>query len=169
MDRLVSNATPLIYLAKAHRLDLLQSVVKQTLIPEAVYREVVVAGKLLGETDVVLIEEAIKARWIVVRPVKRSFPVNISLHPGEVEVISLAKEAGIRTVLMDDAKARLVSEVAGLTPRGTLWLLLEAVRTNILDFDQFLRALEDIMNSGFYLKEDLYLRAIKEARQISSA
>jgi predicted nucleic acid-binding protein len=169
MDRLVANATPLIYLSKARRLEVLQSVVQETFIPEAVYKEVVVAGKQLGETDAVLVEEAVKAGWIIVRAVKRAFPVNINLHPGETEVIALAKEAGITAVLMDDAKARLASELAGLTPRGTLWLLLEAVRKHILDFDAFLGALEDIMNAGFYLKEDFYLRAVREARQISSA
>jgi len=51
MDKVVSNATPLIYLAKANQLSLLQSMVNQVFIPEAVYREVVVEGKRLGEKD----------------------------------------------------------------------------------------------------------------------
>ena len=47
MDRIVSNATPLIYLAKADKLILLQKVIKNVLIPEAVFQEVVAEGKRL--------------------------------------------------------------------------------------------------------------------------
>jgi predicted nucleic acid-binding protein len=36
MDKVISNATPLIYLARANQLSLLQSMVKQVFIPEAV-------------------------------------------------------------------------------------------------------------------------------------
>ena len=51
MDRIVSNATPLIYLAKSNKLSLLQTIVNQVLIPEAVFQEVVIEGKRLGEKD----------------------------------------------------------------------------------------------------------------------
>ncbi len=51
MDRVVSNATPLIYLAKANQLSLLHAMVKQVFITEAVYRGVIIAGKRLGEKD----------------------------------------------------------------------------------------------------------------------
>jgi len=35
-------------------------------------------------------------------------------------------------VLMDDAKARASSEMAGLKPIGTLWLILKAVKNHLL-------------------------------------
>ena len=46
MDKIVSNATPLIYLAKADKLMLLKTIVKEVFIPETVFREVVVEGNL---------------------------------------------------------------------------------------------------------------------------
>jgi len=49
MNRVVSNATPLIYLAKAARLDLLLSLFEEIFILEAVREEVVLKGKELGE------------------------------------------------------------------------------------------------------------------------
>lgn len=76
-------------------------------------------------------------------------------------------ESGIKTVLMDDAKARTAAELEGLSPRGTIWVLLEAVKNGLLFFDAFLEALEDITKSGFYLREDICLRAIKEAKKNS--
>lgn len=167
MDKVVSNATPLIYLAKANQLSLLQSMVKQVFIPEAVYREVVIEGKRLGEKDAYCVERAITQGWMIVQDVKIIYPVEITIHHGEVEVISLAKEKGIETVLMDDAKARAASEMAGLRPIGSLWLILKAVKNQLLNFDQFLSTLEDIIHSGFYLKEEVYLKAIRRARELS--
>jgi len=166
MDRAVSNATPLIYLAKANRLSLLQTTVKQVFIPEAVYREVVLEGKRLGEKDAYRVQRAIDQGWIVVQGVKVIYPVEITIHPGEVEVISLAKEKEIEAVLMDDTKARAASEMAGLRPVGTLWLLLKAVQNHILSFDEFLATLENIIEPGFYLKEEVYLRAVRTARKL---
>ena len=168
MDKVISNATPLIYLAKANQLGLLQSMIKQVFIPKAVYREVVVEGQRLGEKDAYRVERAITQGWMIVQDIKIIYPVEITIHHGEVEVISLAKEKGIETVLMDDAKARAASEMAGLRPIGTLWLLLKAVKNHLLNFDQFLSTFEGIVQSGFYLKEEVYLKAVRKARELSS-
>lgn len=167
MDRVVSNSTPLIYLAKANQLSLLQGMVKQIFIPEAVYREVVIEGKRQEEKDAYRVERAIKQGWMIVQGVKIIYPVEITIHPGEAEVISLAKEKGIEMVLIDDAKARAASELTGLRPVGTLWLLLKAVKNHLLNFDQFLSILEDVVQSGFYLKEEVYLKVVRKARELS--
>ena len=169
MSRVVSNATPLIYLAKADRLGLLLSLFEEVLIPEAVHEEVVSKGKRAGQADAVLVEKAIEEGRIGVRHVQRTYPVSIPLHPGEVEVISLALESGIDLLIMDDARARAVAEMAGLKPRGTLWLLLEGIKGNLLGFDGFLASLEAITHHGFYLREDLYLKVIREARRLTGS
>ena len=63
--------------------------------------------------------------------------------------------------------ARAASEMAGLRSIGALWLILKAVKNQLLNFDQFLSTLEDIIHSGFYLKEEVYLKAIRRARELS--
>ncbi len=168
MDRIVSNATPLIYLAKADRLHLLRSIVKETLIPESVHKEVVVRGKQREEPDAYRVEAAIKDGWMCVKQVTVHEPVRLPLHAGEMDVISLAKEKGISAVLMDEAKARVAAELAGLEPRGTLWVFLESVRNGMIDFDRFLAALENLTACGFYLSEDVYLKTIRSARDIAA-
>ena len=82
---------------------------------------------------------------------------------------SLALEAGINLLIMDDSRARAAAEIAGLKPRGTLWLLLEAIKKNALSFDDFFATIEAITNQGFYLREDLYLRVIREARRLTGS
>ena len=167
MDRIISNATPLIYLAKADKLYLLQTTINQVFIPNAVFQEVVEEGKRLGEKDAYRVEKAISQGWLVVQAVKNIFSHQVALHPGEIEVISLAKETGIKTVLMDDAKGRSVAELAGLKPVGTLWIILQAVKNHMIDFNEFLSTLEDIIHSGFYLKDEVYIKIIRTAKNIS--
>lgn len=167
MDKIISNATPLIYLAKSDKLTLLQNTINQVLIPKAVFQEVVVEGKRLGEKDAYGVEKAIGQGWLRVKEVKNMFFTKVSLHPGEIEVISLAKEKGIKTVLMDDAKGRSVAELAGLKPVGTLWIILQAVKNRVIDFDGFLSTLEDMINSGFYLKDEVYIKVVRTAKIIS--
>ena len=166
MNRVVCNASPLIYLAKANRVGLLKKVFREVLIPTAVYEEVVIEGKRLKERDAYRIERGIEEEWIIVEHVKNAFPLEIEIHPGEAEVISLAKEKGIETVLIDDAKARVVCETVGLRPIGTLGVMLRAVKDHMLSFNEFLSTLEDMVSAGFYLKEDVYMRAVREAQNL---
>jgi len=167
MDKIVSNITPLIYLAKANQLGVLQAVVREVLIPQSVYREVVVEGKRLGEKDAYRVDKAVTQGWILVQEVKGIYAIEIPIHPGETEVISLAKEMGIERVLMDDVKARAASELAGIKPIGTLGIMLSAVKDGKLSFDEFLTTLGDVVRTGFYLREDVYLRAVQEAHRLS--
>ena len=168
MDKVICNASPLIYLAKADAITILKAVVGEVLIPSAVYDEVVVKGKELGQVDAFRVERAVKQGWIIVHKVAEMYAVEIPLHPGEVEVISLAKQIGVSTVLMDDLKARTACELAGLEPIGTVGILLMALRENCFGFDGFLRTLQDIVRSGLYLKEDVYLAAVREAIRMTA-
>ncbi len=59
LDRAVVNAGPLVALALAGRLDLLPALFKEFWIPEAVYREVAVAG--LGRPGAARVEISAKA------------------------------------------------------------------------------------------------------------
>ena len=166
MDKRVSNATPLIYLAKADRLSLLKAVSQEILVPQAVFSEVVVEGKRLGENDAYRVDQCIKKGWMVVRDVDVTYVPGIPLHPGEAEVISLAIEMNVKEVLMDDAKGRLACQLAGLKPIGTLGILLRALQIRQLNFDEFLNTLQAIVRSGFYLKEEVYLKVIEVAKGI---
>ena len=112
-------------------------------------------------------DKAIAEGWLEVKEVKKIIPFQFALHSGEIEVISLAKEKGINAVLIDDTKARSAAEIVGLKPVGTLWIILQAVKAKIIDFDECLSTLEDIIDSGFYLKDEIYIKVIRAARKLS--
>ena len=162
----VPNATPLIYLAKIGRIGLLRKVFGEVIIPEEVRVEVVEKGKVLGESDVYVVENAIREGWIKVLRVE-SFEVPVRLEAGEVAVLSLAKERGVREVLVDEAPARVAASLMGLKPRGTVYVLLKALELGEFRFNDFLDALGELVRHGFRLREEVYLEAVKKAREIA--
>ncbi len=167
MHGVVSNATPLIYLAKVGRLDLLKKVFGEVFIPQEVKIEVVDRGKLLGEKDAYVVENAIIEGWIKVLAVD-PIRLPIALDKGEEAVLSLANKQGLKIVLIDEVTARAAAKLLGLTPRGTLFVLLMALKRKSLNLDEFLEVLNSLINQGFRLKEEVYVEAITEARRLAS-
>jgi predicted nucleic acid-binding protein len=66
------------------------------------------------------------------------------LGAGEREAISVALEISADVVLMDDQPARLAAEERGLSVSGTLSVLLQASRLDLLDFEVALAQLKDM-------------------------
>ena len=162
---IVSNATPLIYLAKIGRLDLLRKVFGEAFIPEEVKVEAVDRGKELRERDAYIIEKAINDGWLKVSKTQ-IIKIPIKLEPGEVAALSLAKNLGINEVLMDEVSARTAARLLGLMPRGTVFVLLKALEIKEINLDEFLEALKELVKQGFRLKEEVYLEAVRKAREV---
>jgi predicted nucleic acid-binding protein len=166
MSGVVSNATPLIYLAKIGRIDLLGKVFGEVFVPEEVRIEVVDKGKQLGEGDAYVVEKAIKDGWLKVLSVE-ALEIPIKLEPGEIAVLSLSRRQGLREVLVDEISARTAARLMGLIPRGTIYVLLKALEIREVNLSEFLDALSDLVKHGFRLKEEVYLEAVREARNIA--
>jgi predicted nucleic acid-binding protein len=127
----VSNAGPLITLAKIQRSELLKDLFDHIVIPRAVYDEVVLRGA--GEPGA---EETRNAGWIETRSPLDELSVAVlreSLGAGESEAIVLAQELGVDLLLLDDALARRKAERLGLKAIGTLGVLLLAKQAGLLD------------------------------------
>jgi len=167
MGGIVSNATPLIYLAKVGKIDFLKKVFGEVFIPEEVKIEVVDRGKLLGERDAYVIEKAIGEGWLKVLTTE-IVEVPIKLESGEVAVLSLAKKLGLREVLLDEVSARVAARLLDLTPRGTVFVLLKALEKKEIDLNAFLEVLNQLIRHGFRLKEEVYVEAVREARRIAA-
>jgi len=122
----ISDSSALIGLSAIGALDLLHQIYGTVVVPEAVYREVVVdgAGKP-GAKDVA------DATWIDVRTVKNPPSVTrlmnfIGLDHGESEAIVLAQEIGADLILLDDSKARRYALQQRLSITGMVGVLLAA-------------------------------------------
>ena len=167
MGGIVSNASPLIYLAKVGRMGLLRKVFGEVLIPDEVKVEVVDRGKELGEGDAYVVERAINEGWLKVLSAE-SMEIPIRLERGEAAVLSLAKKLGLREVLVDEVSARTAARLLDLTPRGTVFVLLMALERRELDLNEFLETLSKMIRQGFRLKEEVYVEVVREARRIAT-
>ena len=127
----VSNAGPLITLAKIQRPQLLKDLFGHIVIPRAVFEEVVLQGA--GEPGA---EETRSAGWIETRSAADDLSVAVlreSLGAGESEAIVLAQELGADLLLLDDALARRKAGRLGLKVMGTLGVLLLAKQRGYLE------------------------------------
>ena len=166
MNNIISDATPLIYLAKIEKISLLKSLYNTIIISPEIKNEIVDEGKRLKEKDAFLIEKEIKDGFIEVIKVSNYIKPVFKIDKGELSILSLAKELSIKDVLIDEKLARIAAKVEGLTPRGTLFVILKNLKLKLINFDDFLRILNSLLEAGFRLKEEVYLKAIEEARKI---
>jgi len=99
---IVSDASPLIILAKVRKLSLLRALFEKVVIEEEVKREAIDRGKEEGAPDALIIENAIKEGWIVGREVARTMGLKVrgSLYVLKkvVEEGLMSKEEAIKTL-----------------------------------------------------------------------
>jgi predicted nucleic acid-binding protein len=136
----LSNAGPLITLAKLNRLDLLETLYQQVQIPRAVYTEVVTQGLRYGAPDALLI----KAFWqdhgwpIIEVPANQlaNYTPSVILDRGETELLTLAQSVPNPLVLIDDEIARSEARRLQLRVHGTLGILVQAYQQGLLSLPQ---------------------------------
>ncbi len=162
---IVSNSTPLIYLAKIGRLFLLRDLFGDILIPEEVRKEVIDRGKEENCPDAFIVEKALKEGWIKVEEVSVMKELEeFGIDLGEAEAISLALKLD-SGILLDQTHARIAAKALGLKPRGTIYVLLRALKKGKMTYEEYLSSLGDIVNHGFRLSSEVYLEAVRVGRE----
>lgn len=138
--RVICNAGPLIALAKLNRLDLLAGLYRQVQIPPAVYDEVVIQGLARGAADARTVQLFWQqSGWPVIdvsHDVGGAFRPGSILDAGETEVLALARGDPDTLVLIDDEMARAESRRLGLEVKGTLGILVQARRRDLISFEE---------------------------------
>ena len=166
MSKIVSNETPLIYLAKIKKYSLLKSLFDKIIISQEVKIEIVDEGKKLKQADALLIEREIEVGFIEVMKVEKLLETSLELELGELSTLSLAKKLKIDEVLIDETLGRSAARIIGLVPKGTLYVLLKNLKLKEITFDDFLNILNELLESGFRLKEEIYIKVIEEAKKV---
>jgi len=170
----VSNSTPLIYLAKIGKLEILRSVFEKIFIPEAVFEEAVARGKALNISDAFIIERAVGA-WIIRERVKpeidaeyRFLDTNIRLGLGEREAIKLCKQLDIKYLIADDREARRVSKMLNVTPIGTCGVIIKAYKLGTITRNEAIQILDELLKAGFRISPELYSRILSELEPMNN-
>lgn len=162
MTRIVCNTGPLIALGLLNRLDLLKSLFSEVLIPEAVQLEIEQGGAgRLG------LESFTRAEWIRVTPLQGPPDTLLAslLDMGEAAVISVAREQGISTILVDERKARKVArDIYGLQVVGTARILIEAKRAGLLT--EVASSFKKLRQEGYWIHDIIVEATLREVGEV---
>jgi predicted nucleic acid-binding protein len=150
----VANASPLILLGRIGRLDLMERLAPEIIVPDAVIAEIR-AGELKDATAITAL------RWAESRRVADAIvPATVErwdLGSGESQVIAYGL-AGARWVVLDDFAARRCATAHGITVIGTLGIVLRSKQRGSID-----RAkpwITKLLNAGMFVDHELLDRIL---------
>lgn len=159
----VSDTTPLISLLKIDRLDLLEKLFGQVLIPEGVFHELTENESYSDEAEMIRICD-----FIQIRPVDRSsvylFQKRTGLDFGESEAIVLTEELGADLTLLDERQARAVASNIGLAIMGTVGILGTALHRGYLTADDLRQYIKIFKENRRHIDENLFRRLLGSDR-----
>ena len=164
---MVSNSSPLIWLAKIGRLKILRGLFGEIVIPMRVYEESALRKR---SADAVLIGRAVEEGWIKVSEERMEEADTLAgvsgIHLGEAEAILLAQKLDTELIL-DEREASATAQMFGVRPIGTIAVLLLALAKDRLTLQEFRECLDGLLASGFWLTVDVYNEALEAARSIA--
>lgn len=156
---IVSDSGPIIAFSKIGRLDILRLLFGRVLIPDAVHDEVVVRGMGRPGSDDVARSSWIERRTSMNVDVISELPQRI--HEGEREAIALAYELGM-PLLIDERRGRQAAENIGVVIIGSLGVLAEARREEIVE--DLAPLVQTILDSGYWISPEI-VKAFLELTQ----
>ena len=152
----VSDTTPLISLLKINRIDLLERLFGEVLIPQAVFNELTSDERFQVEA-----EQIKRKEFIRMKPVNNPESADIlkratGLDQGESEAIVLTDELNAELLLMDEAKGRNVSSQMGLQIMGTIGILMAAYEEHELTSNEVKECIDGLKRAGRHIGQRHY-------------
>lgn len=163
--KVVSDAGPLIALARVHRLDLLEDLYGSVLIPPAVENEL---GVDSGRPGARRLRRALKQGWLQRHNLSDSADsalseLNLILDAAEAEAIVLAEEISCRFLLIDAPRGRTVAKRRGIPVAGVAAVLLASKENGLVD--AVLPVLRKLAAAGYRLSSTLFHQTARLARE----
>lgn len=169
----VSNASPLIYLARLTKLNLLKEIYGQVQIPPEVKMETIDRGKVKGYSDAYVIEEALTDGWLTTNELtnentkkSEALAEMTGIDIGEAQAILLTKQKNEKEVIIDQSNAREVAKNLGLNPRGTIFIILTALKRKLITKDTAKQILSKLIEVNFYISASIYRDTLKTIEKL---
>jgi predicted nucleic acid-binding protein len=167
----VFDATSLIYLAKAERLDLVGNLPATCAVPDRVRDEVVTTGIEGGHADARRVERTVNGGVLPVDTVRQDETFdrlrrNDRLSEADCAVLALADKRGA-TAVMDERYGRDVAETEGIETRGTAYLVLRLLQEGVVDATVARETVDAMMDAGWYCAPDLYAKVTRKIDDLS--
>ncbi len=156
----ISNSSVIIALARICRLDLLEELFGEILVPKAVWKEIIVEGKPGSE-------KIMESSFIRVEKVRNMRPVALLeefIDSGEAEAIVLALERNADLLLVDDRDARNLAKKLGLQVMGTLGVIALAKYKGSIPKAKTI--VDKLMESGFWISRRILEEFLRELDEL---
>ena len=145
---IISNSSPLILLAKIGKLSLLEKLYGRVLIPNEVYREVIIEGKKENYSDAALVEKDIN-NFIFVKGLAQEHKKEAEkfkgiIGLGESEAIQLCLQEKSKSLLMDNLSPRKIAESRGLECTSAPGVLLESLKSKIITSNDYESGIKEL-------------------------
>jgi predicted nucleic acid-binding protein len=153
-DTWVTNASPIITLAKADQLHLLVDLCKNLFVPQAVVAEVLAGPPSDGA------RRALERGWGSVVAPECIAPELLEwrLGAGETAVLAVAMEQRPATAVLDDAAARSCARSLGIEVIGTLGVVLRAKKQGLIPLAT--TTLKQLCAAGLRLDDEMVRSAL---------
>ena len=151
----VADTGPLIALARAEYLQLLQGLYQEVIIPPAVHTELCLGSERPGSKQ---LAGAMEQGWLQIRKPPDSTTLSLSelvliLDIGEAEAIVLAEKVDCRFLLIDERKGRAVAKRRGVPVAGIAGVLLAAKKRGFVD--EVLPIVKSLEEAGYRMSAAL--------------
>lgn len=159
----VSDASPIINLARIEALHLLAKRYETVVLPEVVWTEIVVDGE--GQPGARAVQSA---TWIERQAVANRdlvWSMHRDLDKGEAEAVALAVDTEDVLLLMDERLGRETADHFDLACVGLIGVLIEAKENEHVDaLRPYLQALRN--EAGFWISDQLYRRVLRDEGEL---
>jgi predicted nucleic acid-binding protein len=164
----VANAGPLMALAKLNLLHLLKLLYGRVQFTRSVYSEVVIEGIRQGFEDAHTLKQFLHQEGWEPTEVLDVPPSLASAHLDNGERDSLALASALHgLLLMDEERGREVAQQLGLPVRGTLGVLIQAYRSDLIDVDQLRFHFSELeRRTDVWISPVLCRRLLREALEL---
>jgi predicted nucleic acid-binding protein len=144
----VSDTSPINYLCRIGRIDILPALFGRVVIPVAVRNELGISAAPVPVQHFI----AHPPVWLDILSPSVDDPALADLGTGERQAITLAQDLRADLLIADDMDARNAAIARQLTVIGTLGVVKLAAVKQLLDRSQTIR---DLQAAGFYISEKL--------------
>lgn len=160
LSSLICNTSPIQYLHQLGLLDALAELSSQVIVPPAVVNELEVG--LQHNVDLPIIKDL---TWFSIQsPISTiATPLIPDLGSGETEVLMLGLELKDVILVLDDSLARKTAQLLQLKFTGTLGVLLDAKKANLIS--NITPHLNRLQTLGFRLAPHTYQMILKLAEE----
>ncbi len=159
---MIIDSSSLIIFAKTNRLELLVKLYGNIEITKEIYHECVEEGMKINAPDAKIIKKAFEEGKVIILPLNenyknlsRNLSTTYNIDSGESDAISLSIQDSRKTLVMDESLGRNVAKLHGLSPKGSLRVILEAYLKDLIDEKEIKVLIGEMIKNKFRVGGDI--------------